>query len=253
MPGFSIQKDPNAAKKAAMQAAKAKARPTAEDAAIIKYVKAELAAERMRVVFDDSGSMTNQITNAKDGVTEFFRNCVPNNTACAVHFLCTSSDEAAVLGVMDTNLPLKAKALDSIHLNLGGTPLFSKLKEVVQLPLTTRIIAFTDGSPTDCILEERRLLSNESTLDYYKRNADVIIVIALERHIPIDTVYFGGEHAEYEIALLKYLSEKTGGFFLHFDPAKVQFSKAFKYLAPVHRKQLMSPSFRAELEAGKVS
>lgn len=251
MPGFSIQKDPNAAKKAAIAAAKGRASLRPEDAAIIKYVKAELTAERMRVVFDDSGSMSSEIKNAKDGVTEFFRNCVPNTSACSVHFLCTDNEEAAVLSVLDADLPRKAQQLDSINLRLGGTPLFGKLKEVVQLPLTTRIIAFTDGSPTDAIVESDNQYLASSTLDRYKKNADVIIALAVERHIPIDTVYFGGDYAENEIALLKYLSEKTGGFFLHFNPAKVSFAKAFKYLAPVHRKQLMSPSFRAELEAGK--
>lgn len=247
---MKIQKDPNAAKKAAMAAAKAKAEAPAE-AAIIKYVKAELTAERIRVVFDDSGSMSSEITNAKNGVTEFFRNCVPNTTACAVHFLCTDSEESAVLGVLDADLPTKAARLDDIHLRLGGTPLFSTLKDVVQLPLTTRIVAFTDGSPTDSVVDSRRFSSNESILDFYRRNADVIIALALEKRIPIDTVFFGAAYSENEIGLLKYLSEKTGGFFLHFDPKKVSFAKAFKYLAPVHRKQLMSPSFRAELEAGK--
>jgi hypothetical protein len=70
--------------------------------------------------------------------------------------------------------------------------------------------------------------------------------------IPIDTVYFGGsiEYERREIDLLKYLSSKTGGYFLHFDPAKVNFAQAFKYLAPVNRLMLASASFRAQVESG---
>jgi hypothetical protein len=50
--------------------------------------------------------------------------------------------------------------------------------------------------------------------------------------------------------LLRYLSAQTGGYFLHFDPAKVNFAQAFKYLAPVNRLMLASASFRADVESG---
>ena len=250
---FIVKRDPNLDKKAALAQAKAKAAsPKAEDGVLMKYVKPEETKERIRVVFDDSGSMSHQIENAKQGVTEYMRNCIPNQTACSIHFLCTNTDESLILENLSADLPSQSTALTTIHLNLGGTPLFTRLNEVVNMPLTTRMVAFTDGSPTDRILPETNMHDyRESFLDRYKRNADVIISQAIEKKIPIDTVFFGGEHSENEIGLLKYLSERTGGIFLHFNPAKVNFAKAFKYLAPVHRKMLMSPSFRAELEAGK--
>lgn len=251
---FNIQKNPNAAKQAALEAAKAKAKPKAEDGAIMKYVAPAEAKDRMRVVFDDSGSMSRHIEDAKNGVTEFFRNCAPNQTACSIHFLCTNNEESAILENLSTDLPSTALALKKIDLHLGGTPLFTKLNQVVDMELTNRIIAFTDGSPTDSLVsmtEQERWSKNFKQLDYYKRSADVVIEKAIAKKIAIDTVYFGSSTAEDEIALLKYFSERTGGNFLHFDPAKVQFAQAFKYLAPTYRLMLKSPSFRAEIEAGK--
>jgi len=244
-----------ATKKAAIEAAKAAAKakntPTAEDAVLMTFVPVSnaLIKDKMRIVFDDSGSMAEHITDAKQGNIEYMRNVIPNTGAVSIHFLCTTSDESARLATLDTDLPAIAKRLEDIRLHLGSTPLFTKLLEVVKLDPTTRIIAFTDGAPTDSIIGEG--VGSYSTLEWYKKNADVIIAVAISKRIPIDTVYFGGDYAENEIALLKYLAEKTGGYFLHFNPAKVNFSKAFKYLAPVNRKLLASASFRAELEAGK--
>ncbi|HEY4799523.1 MAG TPA: hypothetical protein VII99_10645 [Bacteroidia bacterium] len=239
-------------KKAALAQAKAKAAsPKAEDGAIMRYVKPEETKDRTRVIFDDSGSMSHQIDNAKQGVTEYMRNCPQNQVAVSIHFLCTNTEESASLENLSADLPAQSQALTVIKLHLGGTPLFTKLNEVVNMPLTTRMVAFTDGSPTDRIVNVGSRDYTKSTLDVYKENADVIISQAIEKKIPIDTVFFGGSYSENEIGLLKYLSERTGGIFLHFDPAKVNFAKAFKYLAPTFRKMLMSPTFRAELEAGK--
>jgi len=248
---FIVKKDPNAAKNAAIAAAKAKAlRPSEnpEAGAIMKYVAPSETKERIRIIFDDSGSMSSQIENAKTGVTEFMRNCVPNSTAVSVHFLCTNNEESAKLENLSADLPSQSTALMALHVSLGGTPLFTKMAEVVKMPLTNRMVAFTDGSPTDDLLPYN---PTKHGLPKWLENADIIIAQALERKIPIDTVFFGGEYSENEIALLKYFSEKTGGIFLHFNPAKVNFRTAFKYLAPSLRLMLQSPSFKAELEAGR--
>lgn len=245
-----VFKDANAAKKAAIEAAKAKARPQAEDGAIIKYVAPSETKDRIRIIFDDSGSMMSEIENAKDGVVEFLRNCVPNSTAVAVHFLCTHSEDASRLEQLATDLPSTALVLKNTHLSLGGTPLFTTMNRVVEQELTTRMVVFSDGGPTDNILPPES--RNSPTDNVWFKNADVIIAKAIEKKIPIDTVFFGnGGYNKEEIALMKYFAEKTGGYFLHFDPKKVNFSTAFKYLAPVNRKMLASASFRAELEAGK--
>ena len=50
------------------------------------FSPAELAKEKIRILFDDSGSMSGQkIKDAIDGCIEFMRNCVLNETACAIH------------------------------------------------------------------------------------------------------------------------------------------------------------------------
>jgi len=246
--GFTIG-NPNAAKeaqiakaKAAAEAAKQKELGAGGGQQIIKYVPPSECTDRIRVVFDDSGSMSGQIQNAKDGVVEFFRSCVPNQTACAIHFLETTNEN---LSTMCSNLPAMGVDLQEARLTMGMTPLFETMHKVIQMPLT-RMIAFTDGSPTDSLPEIPHG-------DWYK-NADVIIKIAVEKKVPIDTVFFGrGTEDSPEIKLLKYFSDKTGGYFLHFDPAKVSFRQAFKYLAPVNRLMLASESVRKEIESGKRS
>jgi hypothetical protein len=143
-------------------------------------------------------------------------------------------------------------------LSSGGTPFFNTLNHALKAtPTLTRLIAFTDGSPTDRLQAEED--EKVGTLGYYsygidawKASADIIIKIAKATGsgIPIDTVFFGSEGREREMELLKYLSAQTGGYFLHFDPAKVNFATAFKYLAPVNRLRLASGSFRASVESG---
>jgi hypothetical protein len=97
-------------------------------------------------------------------------------------------------------------------------------------------------------------METTSTLGRWLSSANVIIKIAkaTSSGIPIDTVYFGDDSQQNkrEIDLLKYLSAETGGYFLHFNPSKVNFATAFKYLAPVNRLRLASSSFRASLESG---
>jgi hypothetical protein len=259
MPGFQIGKvNPAAAKADAIakaKAATAKA-PTAEDAVLIKYISPAECTDRIRIVFDDSGSMVSQIGNAKQGVKEFLRNCVPNQTAVAIHFMNTESWSTK----LRSDLPNLSADLEEYHLNSGGTPFFNTLKKALQAtPQTTRIVAFTDGAPTDTLNPETgtEIQSNWTDRNTWIQSADIIIKIANsvdgEKCIPIDTVYFGpdNEWSAENTKLLKYLSEKTGGIFLHFDPQKMSFAEAFKYLAPVLRLQLTDGAFRAAVERGE--
>jgi hypothetical protein len=270
--GYSTRPDP---KKEAMAAAKARAAEAktgvkASDAAIIKYIPPGDCAERIRCVFDDSGSMTGQIEHAKQGVVEFLRNCVPNQTAVAVHFMNTTPAIA-----LQSDLVKLGNDILERNLTDGGTPFFNTLKQALEAtPVLTRLVAFTDGSPTDELRAEEstELQSMWGRGTTWTASADIIIKIAHNigdqsltpggfvsktsgAHgpcIPIDTVFFGNaEWSKREMDLLKYLSDKTGGFFLHFDPAKPGIWKQMKYLAPVNRLMLTSESFRAEVERGK--
>lgn len=250
---FSIQNPKNAvdAKRAAIEARKASSAP----AAIVRYLPPGECPDRNRIVFDDSGSMGGYIEDAKRGVVEFLRNCIPNQTAVAVHFMNTKEWSTE----LRSNLLELSTDIQEAHLNIGGTPFFNTLKKALEAtPTLTRLVAFTDGSPTDQLQaeenEEAGLQGYHSYgIDAWKASANIIIKIAksISTGIPIDTVFFGSEDRQREIELLKYLSAQTGGYFLHFDPSKVNFSQAFKYLAPCHRLMLASSSFRASIESGR--
>lgn len=257
--GFSITNPKNAsdAKKAAIEALKASTALAAgkESAqAIVRYIPPGECPDRIRVVFDDSGSMGGEIENAKKGVVEFLRNCIPNQTAVAVHFMNTKEWSTD----LRSNLLELAVDIQESHLSRGGTPFFNTLKHALEAtPTLTRLIAFTDGLPSDALAadygEELDTFYGSSAGPWIA-SASIIIKIAKATGsgIPIDTVYFGNgaEYNKREMELLKYLSVQTGGYFLHFDPAKVNFATAFKYLAPVNRLRLASGSFRASVESG---
>lgn len=245
------------AKKAALEALKAQAKsiPKAEDAVLIKYVSPAECPDRICIVFDDSGSMSWAFQDAKNGVVEFLRNCIPNQTAVAVHFMETSYGSQ-----LESDLPKLGNTISELKLAGCSTPFFNTLKKALEVtPQCTRIVAFTDGSPTDELQSE----SSESgeMQGYWSRrahsnwtsSANIIIQIAgaSGTMIPIDTIFFGSINNTEEINLLKYLSNNTGGYFLHFDPKKVNFRTAFKYLAPVNRLQLTSGAFRESLERGE--
>lgn len=259
MPGFQIGKFNNNAgldaKKAAIEAAKARASGAGASAtSMVKYISPNECPDRTRIVFDDSGSMGIQIQNAKNGVVEYLKNCIPNQSAVAVHFMNTQSWSAN----LTSNLPQLGQDILEASLSSGGTPFFNTLKKALEAtPRLTRLVAFTDGSPTDSLKAEEsdELIGYHSNrIDSWIMSADVIIKIAKSQQpeIPIDTVFFGDlKYSERPVQLLKYLSEKTGGFFLHFDPSKPNIWKQLKYLAPVNRLALTDGSFRAKVERGE--
>jgi hypothetical protein len=253
---FQIQNPKNAvdAKRAAIEARKASTAPAGVNpSAIVRYISPGECPDRNRIVFDDSGSMGGYIEDAKRGMIEYLRNCIPNQTSVAIHFMNSTACDSQ----LESNLQRLAADIREMNLRSGGTPFFNTLKKALEAtPTLTRLIAFTDGSPTDELRAEEstEMSSRWDTSSAWTTSADIIIKIAMSTGtgIPIDTVYFGGsiEYERREIDLLKYLSSKTGGYFLHFDPAKVNFAQAFKYLAPVNRLMLASASFRAQVESG---
>lgn len=247
--------DPNAAKRAAIEAAKARASAKFAEGALIKYTPPAECVERSRIIFDDSGSMGSQLENAKRGVIEYLKNCIPNQTAVAVHFMNTTSWNTT----LRSDLPQLAQDIKETELRSGGTPFFNTIKKALEAtPRATRLVAFTDGAPTDKLQAEgdAEIQSMWHRSDTWRSSADVVIRISKSQSpaIPIDCVYFGEQNSytQPNINLLKYLAESTGGFFMVFDPAKMDFATGMKYLAPVNRLRLTDGSFRAALERGEV-
>lgn len=246
--------DPNAAKRAAIEAAKARASAKFAEAALVKYTPPAECVERSRIIFDDSSSMGSQLENAKRGVIEYLKNCIPNQTAVAVHFMNTTSWNTT----LRSDLPQLAQDIKETELRSGGTPFFNTIKKALEAtPRATRLVAFTDGAPTDKLQAEgeAEIQSIWNRSDTWRSSADVVIKISKFQApaIPIDCVFFGNaEWSTREVDLLKYLAESTGGFFMVFDPAKMDFATGMKYLAPVNRLRLTDGSFRAALERGEV-
>lgn len=246
-------------KEAMLKAAREKAAlaSQANKAAIIKYGPPEGMKDKLGLIFDDSGSMQSYISQVKDAHVEFFRNCPPNQTAAWVRMLCAHNPQ---LEKLNSDLIELARLVTEARVGLGGTPLFTKMLEGLNSePRINRMIVFTDGSPTDKLLpysdypEENPAQEQQTGLGiYYRTDANIIVDKAIAEGIVIDTIFFGSEeYHSREIALLKYLAERTGGYFMVFDPKKVDFRKALKYLAPVNRLMLASESVRKDIQEGK--
>lgn len=268
--------DPIAAKKALIeerkrQAAAAKGellvQPKKEEK---KFIPPADAINKIRIIADNSGSMgsyadyssTNKFTEenrklnqAKKGIIEFLRNCVPNKDAVAIHMLNKYTrntyqeeymeDESSTISdlinnsTLCTDLVLLASAVDNDAIKpIGGTPLFEVIARVlITEPKATRIVAFSDGAP-----------DSSDTINY---EIDAI-KSAQEKKIPIDTVFFGSA-LDKGAEVMKDIAEKTGGIYISFDPAKgVSFATAFKYLSPGKRLMLMNAEFKAKLERGEI-
>ena len=196
------------------------------------YIVPSVAKHRIRVVFDDSGSMAGpKLQDVQIGVEEFLRACKLNETAVAVHPMNTKALE------LTADLPKLALSAHGIKAD-GGTPMFQTLTQAQYAsPKETRFILFSDGAPTD-------------------NGKEGCIGTAILAKTPIDTVLIwdGGTGAERtsQYALLKEIADRTGGIFLVFDRTKVNFQDAFKYLSPGLRLALSDGQFRADLENGKV-
>jgi Mg-chelatase subunit ChlD len=190
------------------------------------------AQTRIRIIFDDSGSMGGQkLEDAKIGCEEFLRACTLNQTAVAVHPM---GGKALAL---TADLPKIAQKIHGIEIH-SDTPMFQALaKAQVAEPKATRFILFSDGFPSDSGKEER-------------------ILRAIADKTPIDTVLiwegFGAPESSSEYQLLKEIADRTGGIFFVFDRKKVNFQDAFKYLAPAFRHALADGKFRLALQNGDV-
>lgn len=206
-----------------------------------EYAPPEKASQKIRIIFDDSGSMGGQkILDAHEGCIEFMRNCAINDTAVAIHPMnYTATDMSQIT----TNLPALSVLLRDVKVS-GSTPMFETWQKATKLnPKANRYIIFSDGAPNN--------------LGWYLK--DILIEEMKELKTPVDTVLIAEnsyESSETSPAyqLMKEVADKTGGIFLVFDRSKVNFKSAFKYLAPSLRLQLAaSTDMQRALQEGKLS
>lgn len=185
--------------------------------------------DRIGIVFDDSGSMAGQtIQDAYAGVEEFLRNCKPVQTAVAIYPMCSTAMP------LTADLIMLASKIKSIG-GYGGTPLLRTLDALITKEKITRAVVFSDGQPDN-------------------PNYDLTASRCREFKIPVDTIYIGDSSSfgtEKAIQFMKNLADATGGVFMHFDPAKMNFRTAFKYLSPAYYAMLSDKAVITDIESGK--
>lgn len=239
-------------------------------AAGFKFVEPAQAIERIEIIFDNSGSMSGQaITDAKEGVTEFMKACVPNETAVRITPLNSTYGVGNEVIKFTCNLPTIAAKLAGMTAD-GGTPLYAKLKSALTRISTdlnpSRIIAFSDGSATDGWARRDggeyettetggyKLKENQPTTDSETHIA--VVAMAKQCEINIDTclIWDGGGNKEDAPAYrtMKAIADDTGGVFILFEKGKCDFKRGFKYLTKGNRLLLMDDNFKRKLEAGEI-
>jgi len=207
-----------AKKAAALEAAKAAGQN------IPVVIAPEDMPNRIGIVFDDSGSMQHeQIKDAHEGVEEFLRSCIKDQTAVAMFPM---NREGLPLC---SNLPAVAIFTKGIHAT-GGTPMLRTINKMLKSNNLSRVIVFSDGSPID--------------------NTDENYAKVIEFKRPVDTVYIplSGQVDFRAETFMKKLAEDTGGIYLQLERGKSNFRTAFKYLSPGLRHMLADKSFVAKLE-----
>lgn len=179
-------------------------------------------ANKIALVFDDSGSMSGQdIIDAREAVNGYVSALNIADSAVAIYPLNKAKQPL-------TNIPGLIFAYVMGIEATGGTPIYAKLGEILLDNTCNHAIIFSDGAPTD---------------DDYNRSIEKFKA----RGIKIDTVYIGGG----ESIVLKGIAEATGGVYLHFTDASI-FKTGLKYLAPKFRAMLTSGDFKERLEKGQI-
>ena len=168
---------------------------------------------RIGIVFDDSGSMEEQMQIAHEAIEEFLRSCTPGQTAVTIYPLnapqINLSNELPAIALLQKKIPAT-----------GGTYIKRATTKMFKDNNLTRAIIFSDGSNGDGDLPE-----------------DI-----LTKGICIDTVYIGPDNPSAE-AWLENIAKRTDGIFLKFRPGSNNFRSAFKYLSPGLRYMLADKSF----------
>ncbi len=202
---------------------------------------------RLGLIFDDSGSMTGEpLKNAKTAVQNFTNSCNPLETSIALYPM---NGIKRSLTIDYTSLNILVMGIDDR--NLGGTPLYNALDQLLIHEDITRGVIFSDGSPTDSNyhntagqedLNCRTLTMKEFTIQRAKT-----------KQIPVDTIYIGDggtpDNRPDGYKEMQWIAEQTGGLFIHFSDS-ASLNKSLKYLSPALRPLLANAELKAKIEKG---
>lgn len=205
----------------------------------LKTIDPLTVKNRIAIEMDDSGSMGEAgMKEAHNAINAFLSVCSPLDTSVSI---IPMNKEGA-------SLTCDYGALRAFAVNIratGGTPLYSTAMKCLSQDIT-RVIIFSDGEPTDGAASRYDYSKNEYVTDPQKPH-EKLIASAVEKKIPLDTVYIGVG----ESSVLKELSDKTGGIYLRFSGPEV-FARSLKYLAPTYRAMLMNSEIKEKVQRGEV-
>lgn len=198
---------------------------------------------RISLIFDDSGSMCGSaIEDAKQGVSAWLQQLNPNDTGVAIVPLCAEPQK--MINNM-AQLMMYATGLKAT----GGTPIFAKLKYILEKGDSNHIILFSDGGPTDRNAGSNNFFDNDETAE-----GDQLPIVSARLKaagIPVDTCFIGATHDTCAAEFMKQLAELTDGIFMHFTGPET-FKSGLKYLSPGKRFMLANAEIKAKIQRGEV-
>jgi len=209
-------------------------------------IKPEECPHRLGLEFDDSGSMSGQpLRDAITAVQNFLTSCSPLETSVAVYPM--NKEPKALTN--DYNL-INLFVGSFRDAELGGTPLYATLINMLKDGQITRGIIFSDGEPTDGRKRYSAWDDEEETMKVDPETPkDKAIKSAKEKKIPVDTVFIGYKDSN-GYKEMQWIAEQTGGIFVHFTDS-ASLSKSLKYLSPGLRGLLTNPDIKAKIERGE--
>ena len=195
---------------------------------------------RIALIFDDSGSMYGSaFESAKTGVEAWIKCLNPNDTA--VEIIPLEGKEQA----LTNNMAMLNMYVQGLQI-VAGTPIFKRLKFVLDKLMSNRIILFSDGAPTDRLggsYEEDNYVQHDKLPEYCTK--------LIEAKIPVDTCFIGEKRDVSAIEFMQKLAEGTGGIFMHFTGPET-FKTGLKYLSPGKRHLLANAEIKEKIQRGEV-
>lgn len=205
----------------------------------LENIKIEELKNRLVIGFDDSGSMSgSSIADAKKAVNGFLASCNPTETAVGIYPFCKfakpMTNDYDLVNMFVQGLPAT-----------GGTPIYTKMIEMLEKETMTRGILFSDGGATDDNFDAE-IWKEQKSIQEPTRTFVQALQKALGKKVPFDTVYIGGGDSEE----LQAIAEITGGIYLKFDETTT-FAKQMKYLSPKYIGLLANADIKARVERGE--
>lgn len=207
----------------------------------LKEINPKELPNRLGLIFDDSGSMSGKpLEDAKLAVQNFTNNCNKMETSLCLYPM---NGPARSLTIDYTSLNVLVMGINDR--DLGGTPLYTVLKKLLDNEDITRGVIFSDGSPTDSHYDWQGSSIDQPTSTV----KDMSIHDAKQKGIPIDTIYIGMKGLP-GYKEMEWIAEQTGGIFIHFEDSK-SLSNNLKYLSPALRPLLMNAELKAKIQKGE--